>query len=81
MKEKYSTAIIGNKETILGFKALGLQTFNAKNSEEALEVLTDLKSRTIAIGNDEKRPELFFFICINIFSKKLKLFIIEYKYL
>ncbi len=57
MKEKYSTAIIGNKETILGFKALGLQTFDAKNSEEALEVLTDLKSKTIAIGNDEKRPE------------------------
>lgn len=41
---KYSIAIIGNQETILGFKALGLETFNADTSEEALKILYKLKT-------------------------------------
>jgi len=38
------TAIIGPKDAILGFKALGLTPANATNSEEALEQLQALKA-------------------------------------
>ena len=59
MKNNYSIAIVGNKETILGFKALGLKTFDANNTKEALDVLFKLKKRTVVV--DEKteltRPE------------------------
>lgn len=41
---KYSIAIVGNKEAILGFKALGLKAFNANTPEEATKVLYDLKA-------------------------------------
>ena len=44
---KYSIAIVGNKETILGFKALGLKTFDANTPEEATQVLYDLKGEEI----------------------------------
>lgn len=46
-KNKYAIAIVGNKETILGFKALGLDTFDANTPEEAAKVLFELKSATI----------------------------------
>lgn len=46
MKENYKIAIIGNKETILGFKALGVKTLNANNAEEALKILLELKAET-----------------------------------
>lgn len=55
---KYSIAIVGNKETILGFKALGLKAFDANSPEETVKVLYDLKSREIV--NDktgETKPE------------------------
>ncbi|MBU1151784.1 V-type ATP synthase subunit F [Patescibacteria group bacterium] len=55
MKNNYSIAIVGNKDTILGFKALGLETHSAMDSKEALKVLTDLKSQEIII--DEKSGE------------------------
>ncbi|MBU0668331.1 V-type ATP synthase subunit F [Patescibacteria group bacterium] len=44
---KYSIAIVGNKEAILGFKALGLKAFNANSAEEATKVLYELKSEEI----------------------------------
>ena len=43
MKNKYSIAIVGNKDTILGFKALGLDTFDANTTEQAVEILYQLK--------------------------------------
>lgn len=51
---KYQIAIIGPKDTILGFKALGLKTFNALTTEEAVKVLYELKKETIT---DEKTGE------------------------
>jgi len=59
MKEKYSIAIVGNKETILGFKALGLETFNANNTEEAVKILFDLKSQHVVLNEktEEKRAK------------------------
>lgn len=51
---KYQIAIVGPKDTILGFKALGLKTFNALTTEEAVKVLYELKKETIT---DEKTGE------------------------
>jgi V/A-type H+-transporting ATPase subunit F len=55
MKENYKIAIVGNKDTILGFKALGLKPFDANNAEEATKVLYSLKAEEIT---DEKTGEL-----------------------
>lgn len=52
MSNKYSIAIVGNKDTILGFKALGLKTFNATTAEEAVKILYELKAEQVII--DEK---------------------------
>jgi len=54
---KYSLAIVGNKETILGFTALGLETHNANTTEEATKVLFDLKSKKQADENGEEKPK------------------------
>lgn len=43
MTDKNSIAIIGNRDTILGFKALGVHTFDANTPEEATEILLNLK--------------------------------------
>lgn len=43
MKQEYKTAIIGPKNVISGFKALGVVPFNAKNGEDALEILKNIK--------------------------------------
>ncbi len=58
----YSIAIIGNKETILGFKALGLETFNANTTEEATTLLFDLKAETIEIKGETKPKYAIIFI-------------------
>jgi len=51
MSNKYSIAIIGNKDTILGFKALGLETFDANTTETALELLYKLTGESVDIDN------------------------------
>ena len=40
---KYKIAIVGPKDTVLGFKALGLKTHNALTTEDAVKVLFELK--------------------------------------
>lgn len=50
----HQIAIVGPKDTILGFKALGLKTFNALTTEEAVKVLYELKKEQIV---DEKTGE------------------------
>jgi len=47
MSKQYKIAIVGNKETIIGFKALGLKTFNANSSDQAIEILYKLKEEKI----------------------------------
>ena len=39
----YKVAIVGPKQVISGFKALGVTPFDASSSEEALEILFKLK--------------------------------------
>lgn len=57
MKDKYSIAIVGNKDTILGFKALGLNTFNANSGAEASQVLQNLKAENVKLNDGETRPK------------------------
>lgn len=47
MEKQYKIAIVGNKETVIGFKALGMKTFNANTPEAALETLYALKEEKI----------------------------------
>ena len=54
MAEKYKIAIVGNKDTILGFKGLGLKTFDANTTEEAVKILFKLKAEE---AKDEKTGE------------------------
>jgi V/A-type H+/Na+-transporting ATPase subunit F len=55
MKNKLNIAIVGNKDTILGFKALGFKPFDANNTEDALKILYKLKAEQIVV--DEKTEE------------------------
>jgi len=55
MSHKYKIAIVGNKETVLGFKALGFETHNANSTEEALKILYELKGEQAI--TDEKTGE------------------------
>lgn len=48
----YKTAIIGPKDVISGFKALGVVPFNAEDGEQALEIIKNIK-KEIASGNDK----------------------------
>jgi len=42
-KETYEIAIVGSKDAILGFRAIGAETRDAKTAEKALEELKNLK--------------------------------------
>lgn len=52
MYHKYQTAIIGNKDTILGFKALGLDTFDANSPDEAVKAIIKIKSKQVVIDEN-----------------------------
>lgn len=62
MAEKYNLAIVGNKNTILGFKALGMTAMPANNPEEAKEVLFKLKNEKISENNEERPKYAIIFI-------------------
>ncbi len=65
MKNIYSIAIVGNKDTILGFKALGLKTFNANTTEKAVETLFKLiKERRIIDPKTEETKAKYAIIFI-----------------
>ncbi|MBT4384737.1 V-type ATP synthase subunit F [Candidatus Peregrinibacteria bacterium] len=55
---KYEIAIIGPREVVLGFKAIGLQTEFSMNAEETLQKLTELKSQKV----DEREKYAIIFI-------------------
>lgn len=56
-KEKYNLAIIGTKDQILGFKALGATAVNASNADEAKEKLFELVGEEIDAGGGEMRKK------------------------
>ena len=54
MKDLYSIAIIGQKDVILGFKAIGITAVNANTSEDALNALKELKSEKVTEAGIER---------------------------
>lgn len=56
-KESYKIAIIGSKDQILGFKALGVTASIANNAEEAREALFALNNEVIDLGGGESRKK------------------------
>jgi len=45
-KQEYKTAIVGPKNVISGFKALGVIPFDAEDGETALDILKKIKKET-----------------------------------
>jgi len=45
----YKIAVIGDKDSILGFKAIGVDTFSVTSSEAALKVLKQLVSENYGV--------------------------------
>ncbi len=45
----YKIAVLGDRDSVLGFKALGLETFDVESSTEARKVLAELAERDYAI--------------------------------
>jgi len=56
----YSIAIIGNKETILGFKALGLHTYGSNTATDTLRILQKLKNEKISETSEQKKYAIIF---------------------
>lgn len=56
---KYSLAIIGSREAILGFRALGVDTIAVKDSREAVENLFALKKmkQVSELGKEIETPK------------------------
>ena len=46
---KYKIAVLGDKDSVLGFKALGLDVFPAENVEEAKRTLHELAKENYAV--------------------------------
>jgi V/A-type H+-transporting ATPase subunit F len=56
----YKIAIIGPADTVSGFKAMGVEAFDAQTGEQALEQLRGIKQQTL----DPQSPERFAVVCI-----------------
>lgn len=57
---EYKIAIIGPSDTVSGFKALGVETFPAHNSAEALVELANIKAQTL----DPESEKQYAVVCI-----------------
>lgn len=56
----YEIAIVGPTDMVSGFKALGVESFNATTATEALEQLRDLKQTS----NDPENDKNYAIICV-----------------
>lgn len=57
----HEIAIVGPKETVLGFKAIGFKTYDSVTSEETLETLKKLKKETLE-GSETPRFAIIFIL-------------------
>ncbi len=55
--DSYKIAIVGSKDQILGFKALGITATIANNGEEARSALFKLNNEIIKLGEGETRKK------------------------
>ena len=51
---EYKIAIVGPEDTVSGFKALGVETFDAQTSEEVLAHLKSIKDQTLDLESENK---------------------------
>lgn len=51
---EYKIAIVGPADTVSGFKALGVEAFDAQTAEDVLEQLKSLKQQTLNPDSDSK---------------------------
>jgi len=58
----YKIAIIGSREAILGFKALGLEPVYASNNAEAIESMFSLKKEKIEIEGESRNKYAILFV-------------------
>ncbi|MBU0578000.1 V-type ATP synthase subunit F [Patescibacteria group bacterium] len=58
----YKIAIIGSRETILGFKALGLEPVYATNSSEAVESMFSLKREKMGAEGESRNKYAILFV-------------------
>ena len=56
----YRLAIVGPTDMVSGFQALGVEAYNATNSQEALEQLRTIKS----ISNDTEDERMYAVVCV-----------------
>lgn len=61
---KYSIAIIGSREAIMGFRALGVETIDVKESKEAVQKLYELKKTKQIINEKETETPKYAIIFI-----------------
>ncbi len=57
--KKYNIAIIGSKEAIIGFKAIGFDIFDCSNIKEAVEKLYILRKQTLTEHSEKKYGIIF----------------------
>jgi V/A-type H+/Na+-transporting ATPase subunit F len=57
---EYKIAIVGPKDTVSGFKALGVEAFDAQTAEEALQQLKTIKQQTL----DPESSNKYAVVCI-----------------
>ncbi|MBN1494924.1 V-type ATP synthase subunit F [Candidatus Peregrinibacteria bacterium] len=58
----YKIAMVGSKDQILGFKALGLKTITANSAEEAREALFRLNGETVNLNNESRKKYAIIFM-------------------
>ena len=66
--QQYKIAIVGSRETILGFKALGVDPVYASESKEAVESLFSLKSERIESGTESRNKYAIIFVMENLMT-------------
>ena len=66
--QQYKIAIVGSRETILGFKALGVEPVYVNESEEALEELLALKSERVESGGESRNKYAIVFVMEDLMS-------------
>jgi len=65
----YKIAIIGAREAILGFKALGLEPVFVNKSSEAVESLYNLKKERVEIDGESRNKYAIIFIMEDLMSE------------
>lgn len=64
----YKIAIVGTREAILGFKALGLEPVAVEHSSEAVEALYNLKKERVEFEGESKNKYAIIYIMEDLMS-------------